>query len=299
MRMPKVYYSIPDRLIVATRERRLVPFVGSGFSKQAGADKYPSWTELLLTMLRDAKRRGEVDAITERHIKSMIHKGQHLMAAEALKSRMATDAFATLMEESFAPQNVTPSHAHRTLLLLNPRMIVTTNYDRLIENTYAEIKRQAMTVITYDESAKAQRRLQDDKERERTFLYKIHGDVEDISSLILSETDYRRLLYDSAGYNAVLGSVFIHFVVVFMGFSLSDPELLLTLGRMRHALKSQNTPDYVIVPDDNINAVQIERYREDFGVETILYVSDLIHSGIVRFLRKLHLKAFGTGRRTP
>lgn len=295
--MPKVYYNIPDRLILATRERRFVPFVGAGFSKQAGADKFPTWTELLLNMLRDAKRRGEIDADTERHIKNMINKGQHPMAAESLRTKMATDAFATLMEESFAPRDVMPSQAHRTLLLLDPRMIITTNYDRLIENTFADVKRQAMTVITYAESAKAQRRLQDDKERERTFLYKIHGDVEDTNTIILSETDYRRLIFDSAGYNAVLGSVFIHFVVAFMGFSLTDPELLLTLGRMRHALKYQNAPDYVIVPDNNTNAVQIERYREDFGVETILYESDTTHSGLVKFLKKLQLKAFGSGRR--
>jgi hypothetical protein len=284
--------AIPEPLLAATREHRMVPFIGAGFSKQVSAGNYPNWVEFLHTLLSEARRIGVVDRNTASHIKHLIKSGQYLMAAESIRKRLPSDAYASLIETSFDPPQAKPARVHSLLLALNPRLVITTNYDKLIENAYAATHSQSMTVVTQEDPAKVQRRLQDDKERERPFLFKLHGDVEDISTIVLTESDYRRSIHDNTGNQMVLSSIFLTHVVLFIGFSFSDPELLLTVSRMRHALKSHSTPDYALMSDANSNPVQAERFRADFGIETIYYKYDARHSGVGKFLRALCKKAF-------
>ena len=218
-------------------------------------------------------------------------RGRHLMVAEALRSKIPLDFYHSFLENQFDPPQAQPSPAHRLLLLLQPRFLITTNYDRLLENAYANMSRKAMTVLDYSDSGAVQRKIQDERHKERPFLYKIHGDIEDTASIILTENDYRRLLYDELGYQTVLASIFIHFVVLFLGFSLSDDELLIHLAKLRHALKGASYPDYILFSDKNLNRIEIERFRNDFGLEVILYPHDANHTGLVNFLEELHRRS--------
>lgn len=278
---------IPDRLIKAAKNRQLVPFIGAGVSKQADQDHFPNWDQLLRRMIEGSVKSGYIEDATAKNLKEMLNKERHLMVAEALKNKIPRDYYFSFLEEQFDPPNVVSSEAHILLLELNPRMIITTNYDRLIENAYAKARSKALTVINYYDSPKVQRRLQDERYNDRPFLYKIHGDIEDVSSIVLAETDYRKVFYDELGYQTVLASIFIHYTVLFLGFSFNDEELVLHLGKLRHALKGETHPDYILFSGDFLNSEEVTGFRRDFGLEVLLYPADEKHTGLVSFLNEL------------
>lgn len=279
--------SIPQRLISAIKEQRLVPFVGAGLSKQADASRYPTWTELLFEMIKHSRKNHHLSDVETSELREMLKKERHLAVAQHLKERLPRDYYIRFLEQMFDPPNALPANAHRLLLSLKPRFIITTNYDRLIETAYARDKQRALTIISYNDAAKLQRRLQEDRHPERPFLYKIHGDIEDVGDIILAEEDYRKLLYDAHGHQSVLGSIFIHFTVLFLGFSFNDPELIMHLGRIRHALKGMTNPDYILMEEKSVSSVESERFRKDYGLEVSFYPQRTNHQGLEEYLAEL------------
>lgn len=265
-----------------------MPFLGSGFSKQADPKHFPNWTELLTRMVKEAEHLGYIKRCDAKDLIVLLTKGNSLMVGESLKEKLPTDFYVSFLQHQFDPnKDISPSEAHKLVFKLNPRFIITTNYDHLVEDAYAHIERKTLTVMNYQTASLVQRRLQDDEHTQKPFLFKIHGDIELPSSIILTETDYRRLQYDEHGYKALLSSIFIHYVVLMMGFSLRDQEILLHLSHLRHALKGEQDPDYVLLADNSVTYVEIERFRKDFGLMVLQYPTDRTHSGVASFLRAL------------
>lgn len=279
---------IPQRILEAAEKRLLIPFIGAGFSKQVSSDDFPTWSDLLTELGYEAIQAGYIKRAEYLELKKLIKEGKHLLVAEELKTRLPRDFYLSSLQKRYSRSfKSETSEAHKQLISLNPRMLITTNYDHLIEDSYASIIGRNLTVMKYTEADYVQRRLQEHSDS-RPFLFKIHGDIEDAANIVLSETDYRRLLYDSHGYKSILSSLFLHYVVVFIGFALNDPELVQTLQQIRHALKEGNQPDYALCESGSFSEIEARRFRNDFGVEILSYPAGKNHEGIVKFLRMLN-----------
>ena len=88
--------------------------------------------------------------------------------------------------------------------------IITTNYDKLIESIF-EFKPLVGNVILLSNPYGS--------------VYKIHGCVDDISRIIITENDYK--LFDDRYelIRAQLLSLFIHNPIIFMGYSMGDENI--------------------------------------------------------------------------
>lgn len=284
--MPFALESIPKPLLHAARERAVVPLVGAGVSRQAGK-MFPSWPELLEIMRSEAEKNGHIDAQESHEVGQLLQRGQYLMVAEALRASFPIDEYESLLESVFDPPDVTPSAVHHALFRLRPPVIVTTNYDTLLEDAYAAEYRQAATVYTYRDAPVVQRHLQKGRTPARPVIFKVHGSVDEPAEIILSERDYRKLLYQNAGYRTVLSAIFITTSVVMLGFSFKDRELTLLLESLRDSLKHRSSPDYVFLPTTEVGAVEARRLREDFGIQVIKYEPTENHPELLQFVNAL------------
>jgi hypothetical protein len=259
---------VPPRLIEAARKHALVPLVGAGVSRQAGAG-FPSWNGLLLEMSEIAVSRGYITAAEGTELGALLQRGQSSMAAEALRYSFPVDEYETILEERFNPKGVNPAEVHRALFKLRPPVILTTNYDRLLEDAYAEEYRRAAQVLTYRDAVVVQKNLQSGRSPEdRPIVFKIHGTIDQPDGIVLSERDYRKLIHNQPGYRIVLSAIFLTQVILMLGFSFADPELRLLLEEHRESLKNRAHPDYIFLARDAISSVEARRLREDFGVQT-------------------------------
>jgi hypothetical protein len=245
-----------------------VPLLGAGISRQANKSAFPNWRQLLDFLLSRALTKNYIKKAEGNEISRLLDKGQYLMVAEQLRYKLPTDEYSSLLKEAF-PLDAEPTEIHKAIFRLHPPLILTTNYDVLIEDAYAKVYGKTANVQTYRGSSEVQQSLQNRQLTDRPIIFKVHGSIDDPLSIILTEQDYRKLIYQETGYRTVLSAIFITHVVLMMGFSFSDRELILLLENLRVSLKSQTMPDYIFLPEDAAGEVESRRFREDFGVEVI------------------------------
>ena len=263
--------TVPDRLIEAAQQRNLVPLLGAGISRQAKKSAFPNWRELLDFLIHRALAKKYIKKPEGNEMSRLLDKGQYLMVAEQLRYNLPTDEYTTLLKEAFNPVGAEPTEIHKAIFRLNAPLILTTNYDLLIEDAYAKVYGKTANVYTYRGSSEVQQSLQIRQLTDRPVIFKLHGSIDEPSSIILTEQDYRKLIYQETGYRTVLSAIFVTHVVLMVGFSFSDRELTLMLETLRVSLKNQSSPDYIFLPDDAAGEVESRRFREDFGVEVISF----------------------------
>lgn len=147
------------------------------------------------------------------------------------------------------------------LPLYNWKNIYTTNYDKLIEQSYAK-RDKPVSVITsnYD--------FREKKYPEATKLYKLHGcidkDISDDSQsrIIISESDYD----NTSEYREFLWDAFRHDLnggnVVIIGYSLSDQHIKDLVGRAISINNKSHSPasiNLVLYSKDEARAALFER----------------------------------------
>lgn len=285
---------VPRKLIEAVQQHNLVPFIGAGVSRQAGEDAFPSWWQLLDGLKARAYERGLLDTDEHEEVGQLLTRGQFLMAAEVLRSVFPTDEYHSILDEQFNPYNVRPAEVHRAIFKLKPPIVLTTNYDRLLEDAYANDYGRAPKVLTYRDVGVAQRHMQSGRPQDRPVVFKIHGTIDEPDSIVLSERDYRDLIYRQPGYRLFLSAIFLTQTVLMLGFSFSDREIMLMLEIVRESLKHPSDPDYIFLAKGSAGPLETRRWREDFGIQVIPYEASPGHPEVVELLNFLTERAAST-----
>ena len=289
--MPINLSKLDQRLLSAAAHGNLVPFVGSGVSRHATTSDpkaFPTWIGLLTELEQIAESKGYIRPEERTQIQDLVNSGKFLMAAQALRSVLPNDLLDQVLRDRFNPPDALPGALHRAILQLRPALIITTNYDLLLEDAFAQEYRKVPQSLTYKEAPAVQAILQSHRQWvDRPTIFKIHGSALNPAEAILAELDYRNLLYREPGYRMVLSAVFVTKVVLMIGFSFQDPEIRFVLEGLRDSLKYRSSPDYIVLPADANNSVERVRWRQDFGIDTIEYEPSPDHHELVELVEHL------------
>ena len=123
----------PNSLIAEVAERRCIIFLGAGASAgsvdPATGLRPPGWQRLLqdaLAMVADLAIPPLANAL--------IAKEQYLDAAELIFSRIEAAEARTFFRARFDIPNYTKSEVHEAVLELDPKIVITTNYDEIYDD---------------------------------------------------------------------------------------------------------------------------------------------------------------------
>jgi hypothetical protein len=152
-----------------------------------------------------------------------------------------------------------PSPVLCGLVRLNFPIIITTNYDQLYERAISKVAVEDGSSASYLKSVYSPRETvrTSDCEREpsatRPYLLKIHGDVDDVDSIVVTDEDYLQFVLrmrDKHPYNPVGKNVhrfLSDWPTLFIGYRLSDYNLRLLIKTLRWKMKrSEIPPSYSI-----------------------------------------------------
>ena len=280
---------LPDRLIRATKSGRLVPFVGAGISKKAMHGLFPSWSELMYEMVDLAQKEGGITSGEQRELIRLLKDGKLTVVADVVKRVLQEETFDRYLDRRFNYSDLSKANLDTQVLLLkiSSRLIVTTNYDHLLEDAFARHFRRSPMVATFREAYSVQNATQDYNADTYPLIFKVHGDVRVKDSLILSDRDYRSLLYDHQTYGSVITSIFMNSTMLFVGFSLSDREIMSHLERVRHRLNYVSQSHFALVPKGSVTITELRFFKEAFGVESIEFDAANGYDEIDRILGKL------------
>ena len=105
---------------------------------------------------------------------------------------------------------------------------MTTNYDEFIEGEY-RAQRGVMLLKFYERSIDAVMNAYREK---KPFIFKLHGDINDIDSIILGNRSYEKLLNGDTAYRSCVESIFNMSSILFVGFGGGDPDLDRIISRV-------------------------------------------------------------------
>lgn len=273
--MPIDLANIPEPLKEAARTRSLVPLIGAGVSRQAktpSTDAFPTWTNLILELERIAVRQKCITVEEQAEIAKLARQGKYLMAAEELKERLYADERDDFLLRRFKPRGAEPGLIHLQLFKLHPPLILTTNYDTLLEVAYYQVFNVDPGALTFKQAHLVEKFLKTyGQSVQPPLIFKIHGSATNPEEAIFAESDYRQLRYREPGYRIVLSAIFVTKVVLMLGFSFSDPEISVLTETLRESLDHRSGPDYIVLPKGEKGEIEKKRMRQDFGLHVIEY----------------------------
>ena len=254
---------IPESLKDAYKKGLCGFYVGAGASRPAGL---PMWGGMLEAMLKRAVAEKLVDAKAEKEYLALIaDPSKYLMVASALKEVLAR-YFEDFIRATFVAPKPKPTALHRGLAeLKNLQFVITTNYDALIERAFQAVDPD-VAVCTFKDVGATQSSL---RTRE-FFILKAHGDATKAGNgIVMTDADYRDLLYTQRAYQAMLSYMLSMYTIVFIGTSMADPELQLLLGYISDVFLPTAGPQHYALISQEMSEVEQGRWRKDFNVNII------------------------------
>jgi hypothetical protein len=267
----------PKRLVDAFHDGALAPFLGAGASLSAGVTgRFPLWKDVPLRLLAEAEHLGLVDPtfIANKRVTFSAPLSLRTMLAElgVLKVQLGRD-YRDAMNRIFRPTDAAPGPLHQALVDLRCLLVLTANIDQLIEKS--DPARQA---FTWQQATDLLSDLNDG----RDVLFKVHGSVETVDSLVMTQDEYDTARRNEP-YQKTLSHLLQRYTFLFVGFSLVDPlDLERVLESNAHAFEHAARPHFALLKSPvGSNA---DRWRDDFNVHTIEYPD---HGDVIDVLRWL------------
>ncbi|MCE7698399.1 MAG: toll/interleukin-1 receptor domain-containing protein [Methanobacterium paludis] len=278
---------IPSDIIKSLKANKCILFVGSGLSsqvKRSNNEKLPNWENLLKELLNYAILEKIEFFNDPNEILGMIDKGNLLMAAQELQERVGNPIMGQFFDSIFRDSSVIPSKTHRILPHIPFRAILTTNYDSLIEGAYTVEENGKIPAVFTQEDLFEQNQL---LYKDDFFIFKIHGDFNRPSTIVLSSRDYQEVLFRTPGYRHFIETLFATYMVVFVGFSGNDPDITNILDKLSSIYSRTLNKHYILLPQGTINATEKRRFLLDRRLEVVEYIKDNDHTQVTEFLKEI------------
>lgn len=226
----------------ANENDRLSIFVGSGISKSSDSDyiSLPLWSDLITELKSGLSITEELD---------------YLKLAQLYYLEFGEQTYNQTLSKYF-PEDITPSSLHRTILKLSPRVIITTNWDCIIENAIEQEGYLYDKICTDKDLVSS---------TSPSKFIKIHGDFKS-HNIVFKEDDYLNYSRKFPLIENYIKSIFSTHTVLFLGYSYNDINL-------KHILKwiqshSSSAPPMYLVNFKKDKPQ--ESYLRNHGITTLV-----------------------------
>ncbi|MEN9555581.1 MAG: hypothetical protein RLZZ232_1867 [Planctomycetota bacterium] len=292
-----------QELIKAISQRKLVPFIGAGVSigvnKPRAKKKFPTWTQLLCSLAETLRTSDPTGAD---RVLATIRDKDLLAAADVALEKLGRTVFSDCVVRAvdFPDRNAFDLSLPKAIWSLNPSLVVTTNYDRVLQwsaegpDTRIILNSAHAELRTIFEAA------------DRPSIWHLHGYMDQKKSLILSPSQYRSFysstrLKSNEAARSVLGQLFSQHPILFIGFSMTDGYVLDAIAKAMTTFQGYTAPRWVLLKKGEQETQKLWR---NFGVRVLEYeehgqpLIDRIHALVAAVTtgKKSRRKATGEGR---
>jgi len=249
-------------IVEVIRKEDVVLFIGAGCSIQSGAKTAKQLAvELACLLPEDTRKETDTDNLQKVAEAIIFNDGNRDRVNNFIRNQM---------------ENLTPSDFHKHWVYIpHIHSIITTNYDSLIEDAYWGNRCQ---VFRKDEDCPAY-------QHNKVHLFKIHGDLQSLDRIVISESDYRHFIdepTDSIIWSKIMSEMAMK-TVVFVGYGVEDNNILNLLECIVNKVGKQPKKMYIICPSvgitqgkrlNQLGIKHISGSGEEFVAETIQEIKD-------------------------
>lgn len=244
------FYEMIEDLSLARNRQKLVIFVGAGVSKNSGL---PTWGQMVHAFAAEIGYPMPDRLATEEYIRIP----QYYYCMDESEGHAAYYG----LLKSMIPQNVRPNILNELLVSLEPRHIVTTNFDTLM-----------------DQVAEGYQVIREDRDlltgKSPRYLLKLHGDIRHPRKMVFKEDDYLQYSETHRLMETFLKSLLIDHTFLFVGYSLNDYNLKTFVSWIDYIasqmhVKKEMHRNYFLSSSRQVGRDYLHKYYEGKGLEVI------------------------------
>lgn len=254
-------YTRFEQLIQCLKEGMVVPFVGAGLSVDGG---FPTWKEHL-------RAQGRTAGIDPDHLNSLLANGLYETVIEEIENLRSKEVFVQEIRDAFQKNGTLNS----TILLFSELFadtIITTNYDRLIEQVYDTGKENAYQIISGINPL-------EDPASDRVTIIKLHGDIKSPAKCIISKNQYNSAYgIDSLDLTLPIPKLLSYYYktssLLFLGCSLNNDRTIQVFQALNSELGDEDKPQHFSIeqaPDTEEELCDRNAYLLKLGITAIWF----------------------------
>jgi|26BtaG_2_1085354.scaffolds.fasta_scaffold05629_2 hypothetical protein len=233
-----------NTIINARNNDNLVVFVGAGVSKfsETNSLNFPFWGDIINVLKKDLD--------TE--------EGDYLKVSQLYYLQFGEYSLYEKLK-SLIPLHASPSDIHEKIFELNPKYVITTNWDNILENTI-EQNGHIYDIIKSD--ADLVKSILPRK------LLKVHGDFS-IHNIVFKEDDYLQYSDNFPLVENFLKHILSSYTILFLGYSYSDYDLKI-ISKWIERRSNIAPPRFMLSISENV----IESmYLKSHGIQSVFPIA--------------------------
>jgi hypothetical protein len=254
----------PESLVIELAARRCMIFLGAGSSASATRhdipDQHPPTWAAFLRLLYEGSNRGQAD--DREKALELLQAQQYLECAEILRSTcIYPPDYNRLLAQTF--ERYRPTEVHGIVERLDQKVVVTTNFDTLYEDHCRQgDATHGYSVINYYDQGLINRMRSPTR-----IVLKAHGCVTAPERTILSKSDFFRARATHPAFFRSAESLFLTHTLLFIGYSISDPDIQLLLENSTITAASEH-PHYALMARGHHPAIR-SAFLRTYNIETL------------------------------
>lgn len=247
----------------AIKNNQLIVFAGAGISKRFNL---PDWNKLVEMIIFDLQDKKPNEQGLSCFKTLMEEKWLTPLQVISLLQKKYEREIIGFVQDKLVIKGNPDFNLHKKILELSEK-IVTTNFDKAFE----QASNNQLRVISNDNRFSLGR-LQNMK----SFLFKIHGDIDELENCVFFENKYQELYKSMPEHLAIreLSNIFVQKTILFIGFGLNDPYIDEIFSSLFERYKYPNK-HYIITTDSNFENSKHASYIEP------LFIQDYIEAEAV------------------
>ena len=221
-----------ENLFNLIRQEEVVIWAGAGISLYAGYPSGEKMKEILLENLSDTERKDVNKNLPLPDLAEEFYRIKGNNKNSLIRS----------LNKTFVDFKPTSTSCHDKIASVpHFKTIITTNYDKLFENAYSE---NGQLIYSPDQIPYI--------DKNKTSIFKIHGDLTEPNSIIITKSDYIRFFTENTEYN-ILWTLIKERIstncILFMGYNLEDHNISAVFDRITNVLKDNQKECFFIAPN--------------------------------------------------
>lgn len=252
----------PEALVRELADRRVLLFIGAGISK-AASPAMPRWGELLTALSAKLEKKSDQKLVAQ-----LIKQNSLLDAAQIISDGVGRADINAKLRETFQPNATPHNDIYKDILYLDLKTIITTNYDEFIEKNFEHYSggNAAYSVCRYTSTD-----LLEHLRSPSRLIVKAHGCITEPGKIVLDRSSYFKARQNNRGFFDVVSSLFTVNTVLFLGYSLGDPDMQIILENI-HAASESSHGHYSLLPKQSHRSI-VGAFKQSYNINCIEYPS--------------------------